>query len=84
MKVRTNGNEPGQDDRRGPVFLEEGVRLCHVVLLEEAGVFLFEQRGPDPAADEVAGLIAENRGQGDGRGQHPDVEGAVGGQQTTG
>ena len=66
-------HEPGQDDRPRPVLFEECVRLGHIVLLEEAGIFLLEQRGADAATDEIPGLIAEDGDQRDAGGQHPDV-----------
>ncbi len=78
------GHEPGQDDGHRPVLLEEGVRLGHVVLFEEPGVFLFEQRRPDPAPDEIPGLVTEDGDDGDGRRQDPNVERALRGQQSAG
>ena len=70
-----DGDELGQGDGLATVALEEVRGTVHVLLLEQTGVGLVEDRGSRLAADEVAGLVA-----GDGRephegGCHPDGDG---------
>ena len=55
----------GEDQRLGPVLLEEFMRFLDVFLLEQARVGALEQRGPHLAAEEIAHLVAEDRGQQD-------------------
>jgi ABC-type antimicrobial peptide transport system, permease component len=81
-----DGHEAGQHQGLRPVLLEELVGLDHVLLLEQAGVRAGEERGPDLLAEEVARLVAEDRGETDQRDRGPqrEVHGVRGDQQTAG
>src|ERR671911_1926123 len=67
-------DEPGQDDRLGAVLVEEGVRLLDVLLLEEARVGAAEDRRARPAPEQVADLVAGNRGHERADEQEPERE----------
>ena len=69
MKVRTIGNEAGQDDGAGAVVVEEVLGAVDVLLAEESGVGLGEDRRPrlaaDPVADDVAGDCCDGEDEAD-------------------
>lgn len=50
----------------------EGLRAFGVLLLEEAGVGPFEERGPHLAAEGVAELVADHGGSDDGKHDQPE------------
>src|SRR5262245_49814010 len=46
-----DGNEPGQHNRPAAVLVVEMLRALQVLLVEEPGVFVLEDLGPEPVAD---------------------------------
>ena len=67
-------DELGQGHGLAAVALEERRRAIDVLLLEQPGVGPVEDRRPRLAADRIARLVADDRGQPYERGGHPDVD----------
>jgi hypothetical protein len=57
--------ESGQDDRAGAVAIEESAGSVEVLLFEQPGVGAAEECRSGAAAECVADLVAEDRGEGD-------------------
>ena len=64
-----DGHEAGEQDRLRPVHLEEVLGALDVLLFEQPRVRAPEQDGPDPLAEHVADLVAE-----DGRDEAADEQ----------
>src|SRR5207244_1537405 len=63
-----------EDDGLAAVRLVEGLRLEQVLAPEDEAVLLAEERRPRLPPEEVAGVVAEDRGGEQQRQEDPDVE----------